>query len=78
MIRCRVVTRVRGEGQDHRGLGPGRDGGKTQDTLPPLRRMCRAWLEPESPQAGLANSRARERKRERETQASSIFIYMFI
>ena len=33
--RCRVATRVRGEGWDHVGLGPGRDGDKTPTLFGP-------------------------------------------
>ena len=72
--RCRVVTRVRGDGRDHGGLGPGREGDETLTLFGPVvlgaaltRKSSGASHEQQNTRER-GKGRERERERERETK----------
>ena len=66
-IRCRVVTRLRGEGRDHGGLGPGREGDKMPIPFSPV--LLLAALTRKSSGASRQQQNTRERgEREKESE----------
>ena len=74
---------MRGEGRDHGGLGPGRDGDKTQDTFPlyggyvgrgsNLKDLRR---EPRTVEHEREREREREKERKRERPKFQVYLYV--
>ena len=78
---CRVATCVRGEGRDHGGLGPGREGEETLTLFGPV--VLGEALTRKSSGASREQQNTRERGKGREgererDQASSILIYSYV
>ena len=75
--RCRIVTRVRGEGRDHGGLGPGREGDETPTLFGPVLLLAALTRKSSGASREQQNTRGRgkgeERERER-TLALSLFV----
>ena len=73
-IRCRVVTRLRGEGRDHGGLGPGREGDEMPILFGPVLLLAALTRRSSGASHEQQNKREREREREREIKLAYINI----